>query len=206
VSVPRWGYLHYLFPGLLGFTIFVSGLYGMGYNMVRYRRALLLRKLALTPLRRPVFVAAQILGRTVVVVAQMVLLVAVACALFALPLGPAQAAWLFGLVVVGVLTFLGAGFALACVFRSEENMNDAIGAVMMPVVLLSEMFFPVDHLPAPLAHLAGVLPSTLLVRLVRAVVIYGETGLGALAPGLGALAVWAVVTYGISLWAFKWND
>src|SRR5690606_29201551 len=29
--VPRWGYVHYLFPGLLTFSVLLSGLFGMGY-------------------------------------------------------------------------------------------------------------------------------------------------------------------------------
>src|SRR5205823_5255150 len=36
-EVPRWGYVHYLLPGLITIMIMVAGLLGMGYSMVRYR-------------------------------------------------------------------------------------------------------------------------------------------------------------------------
>lgn len=52
MAVPKWGYVHYLFPGLLTFSVLLAGLFGMGYGMVRFRATLLLKKLATTPLSR----------------------------------------------------------------------------------------------------------------------------------------------------------
>ena len=52
----------------------------------------------------------------------------------------------------------------------------------------------------------SVLPSTILVRLVREVLLYGGTAQGELAPGLAALAAWTLVTFAVSVKSFRWYD
>lgn len=206
VEVPRWGYVHYLFPGLLVLVIVAGGLLGMGYSMVRYRSNQFLKKLATTPLGRATFVAAQIGSRTALVLGQLVLLVAAAKLAFDLPLTVAGALWLTALAVLGLVTFLGAGFLIACAIRNEANLLDLINVLMMPIVFFSEIFFSVDVLPAPLAAVARALPSTQLTRLTRAVLLYGQTDPAALAHGLAILGLWAVGTYAVAVRAFRWYD
>jgi ABC-type multidrug transport system permease subunit len=206
VDVPRWGYVHYLFPGLIVLVIVAGGLLGMGYSMVRYRSNQFLKKLATTPLGRATFVAAQIGSRTALVSGQLVLLVAAAKLAFDLPLTVAGALWLAALSVLGLVTFMGAGFLIACAIRNEANLLDLINVLMMPIVFFSEVFFSVDVLPAPLAAVARALPSTQLVRLTRAVLLYGQTDPAALVHGLAILGLWAVGTYALAVQAFRWYD
>ena len=206
VPLPRWGYVHYLFPGLLTFTTLIAGLFGMGYPMVRYRSNLFLKKLATTPLPRSTFIASQIAGRTLLVLVQMALMVAAGHLLFGLPLSLPAACWLIVLTILALVVFMGAGFALACVIRSEGVMIDAINSVTMPLVFLSEIFFSVDELPAPLPAVASALPSTQMVRLLRAVLLQGETQLGPLLPGLGIVALWIGITFGASMLVFRWHE
>lgn len=205
VAVSRWGYVHYLFPGLLTFSVLLAGLFGMGHAMVRFRQSLFLKKLATTPLPRSVFVLAQILARSALVLGQVVLLIVAARVLFGVPIGAASFAWLVLLSVVGLVVFMGAGFALACAVESEGVMVDVINAVVFPLVLLSEIFFPVDDLPGPLPELASALPSTQMVRLTRAVLVQGVTDPRALSTGLLIMAAWGVVTYALSVALFRWH-
>lgn len=206
VPLPRWGYVHYLFPGFLTFTTLIAGLFGMGYPMVRYRSNLFLKKLATTPLPRSTFIASQVVGRALLVLAQMVVLVVAGHFIFDLPVSLQAALWLVALTVLGLLVFMGAGFALACVIRNESVMVDVINAVIMPLVILSEIFFPVEELPAPLPAIASALPSTQMVRLLREILLYGETQPGPLLGGMGIVTLWIVVTFGASLLAFRWHD
>jgi ABC-2 type transport system permease protein len=205
VELPRWGYVHYLFPGLLTFSVLLAGLFGMGYPMVRYRQNLFLKKLATTPLAKTTFVAAQIAARALLVLAQMALLVAAACVGFALPITVSSSAWLVVFTMLGLLTFMGAGFALAAVIKTEAVIIDVINAVTVPLVLLSEIFFPVSELPAPLPALATLLPSTQMVRLTRSVLLYGVTDARVLLPGVAILAAWTLLTYGTSILVFRWH-
>lgn len=206
LPVPRWGYVHYLFPGLLTFSVLIGGLFGMGYVMARFRQNLFLKKLSVTPLPKTTFVAAQVLSRAALVLLQLVLLVIAARLFFDLPLSAVGALWLLLFTLLGLLTFMGAGFALACVIKTEALMVDVINAVTTPLVLLSEIFFSAAELPAPLPALASALPSTQMVRLIRAVILHGVTAPGPLLPGIAVLAGWALVAYVVSMLAFRWND
>ncbi|MSP63366.1 MAG: ABC transporter permease [Myxococcales bacterium] len=206
VPLHRWGYVHFIFPGMLAITVIAGGLFGMGYAMARYRNNQFLKKLATTPLSRSTFVAAQIGSRAALVLLQVALLGIAGRFLFDLPLGPVGAAWLALLTLLGLLCFLGVGFALACFVRDESNLLDLINVLIMPLVFLSEIFFPVDALPAPLALFARALPSTELVRLTRAVLLYGETSPAALLPGLAILCAWTLATFTVAVASFKWHD
>ena len=206
VELPRWGYVHYLVPGMLTFTTMIAGLFGMGYAMVRYRQNLFLKKLATTPLPRWTFIGSNIVGRGTLALMQMAVVLCTAWAAFAMPVSLAAAAWLLALTALGVLVFMGMGFVIACAIKNEAVLIDGINSVVMPVVLLSEIFFPVDELPSPLPAVAGALPSTQMVRLTRAVLLLGETRPAALLPGLLVVALWTVVTFGVSLALFRWHE
>src|SRR5690606_40152045 len=112
--VPRWGYVHYLFPGLLTFSVLLSGLFGMGYVMVSYRQSLFLKKLATTQLSKSSFVLAQIVSRSVLVLGQNALLLLLGYFAFELPLSLPAVGWLALISTLGLLTFMGLGFVLAC--------------------------------------------------------------------------------------------
>jgi ABC-type multidrug transport system permease subunit len=198
--------MHYLFPGMLALAVVLTGLYGMGVTMVRYRATQLLKKLSTTPLPRSTFVAAQLTARTALVLAQTALMGLAAWLVFGLPLSPASFAWLLGLTALGLITFMGAGFALACVIRVDSNMQDVINTITGPLVLLSEIFFSADELPGPLPVLAAALPSTQLVRALRAVLLEGEVGAAVLAPGILVMLGWLVATFVVSVAVFRWND
>ena len=199
--LPRWGYVHFLFPGLLCFAVLTAGLFGMGHTMVRYRQSLFLKKLATTPLPKWAFVAAQILSRAALVMLQVAVLACAAWLVFGVPLDATRLVAILGISLLGLLAFMGMGFALACVIESEALMVDAISALNVPLVFASEMFFSLDSLPEPLPTLAGALPTTLMVRAVRDVLVRD-----AVDPlQIVGLVAWALATFGLSLALFRWH-
>lgn len=204
-AVPRFGYVHYLLPGLLTFSVLIAGLFGIGTAMLRFRETLFLKKLATTPLRRTTFVAAQIVARSALVLGQTLLLLLVATVALSLPVSLAAFAWLTVLTLLGIVTFLGVGFAVAAAVPREAMLVDVISASTAPLVLLSEIFFPVDVLPGPLPAVAGALPSTQMVRAVRAVLLEGVVDPRALLPAIAAMVAWMLVTYAIAVLTFRWS-
>ncbi|AUX43329.1 uncharacterized protein SOCE26_047770 [Sorangium cellulosum] len=205
VELPRWGYVHYLFPGILTFSVMVAGLFATGYTMVLYRQNRFLKKLATTPMPRVTFVGAQIAARSVLVLAQIALVAAAGALLFDVPFTAVSALWAALVSLLGLLAFMGAGFVLACVIKTEDLVVDIVSAVNFPVVFLSEIFFPLDALPRPLAALGAALPSTQMVRLTRETLLFGVTDPGQLAGGIAVLVGWTVATFALSLWLFRWH-
>lgn len=205
VPIPRWGYVHYVFPGLLTSTTLLAGLFGMGYAMVRYRQSLFLKKLATTRLPRSTFVLAQVAARAILVLAQAAILLAVARLALDLPVTWGRAALVGGFVLLGVLVFTGIGFLLASAVKTEGVMVDVINALGTALVFVSEMFFPNDTLPSWLASATRLLPSTILVGALRAVLVFGETRPAVLLVPAAGLAAWAAAAYAASLATFRWH-
>lgn len=206
VSAPRFAYVHYLFPGILAFSVLTAGLFGMGYPMVLFRQSLFLKKLATTPLRKHTFIAANVATRAILISIQVVLLLLFAHFAFGMPLSLVSFLWIMGISFLGILVFLGAGFALAVKIKNPELLVDIVSAINFPLVFFSEIFFPLDGLPKPLAAFGALLPSTEMVRLSRAVLLYGVQDVSYLAGGIGLLGGWAIVMFAISLLTFKWHE
>ncbi|WP_437493537.1 ABC transporter permease [Sorangium sp. So ce1014] len=205
VELPRWGYVHYLFPGILTFSVMLAGLFATGYTMVLYRQNRFLKKLATTPMPKAAFVGAQIAARSVLVLGQIALVAAAGALLFDVPFTAVSALWVALVSLLGLLAFMGIGFVLACVLRTEDLVVDIVSAVNLPLVFLSEIFFPLDALPRPLAALGALLPSTHMVQLTREILLFGATDPGQLAGGIAVLAGWTVATFALSLRLFRWH-
>jgi ABC-2 type transport system permease protein len=173
--------------------------------MARWRQSLFLKKLATTPLSRPSFVLAQIVARALLVTVQLVVMIVAARVLFDVPIGLRALGWLLAIATLGVLTFTGVGFALACLIKTEAVLTDAISASTTPLVLFSEIFFPLDALPDALAKVCVLLPSTQMVRAMRAVLVSGTTDPAVLAEPVLVLLAWAVVSYAVALSLFRWH-
>ena len=205
VKLSRFGYVHYLFPGLLCSSVMFAGLFGMGYAMARYRRNAFLKKLSTTPLARSTFVLAQILGRGSLVTVQVALLLVVAIVGFGMrpTLGGAISAAL--VCALGLFVFSGIGFALASLIETEAVVSDIISGLTLPFTLFSGVFFPLDSLPPTLAGVCAWLPSTLMVDAVRSTLLYG-TGFAAVGDKLCGLSLWGAAMFGISVRLFRWHE
>jgi ABC transporter DrrB family efflux protein len=206
VDLADTGYVTFLIPGMFAQGVVIAGLWGMGHAMVRYRQTRFLRKLATTPLHRWQFVLAQVVARVVLVTLQLVLLLVIARLGFDVPLSVTSVIGVLVTGAAGLVTFMGIGFVLACVIEAEDLVIDLINLVSVPIALLSEIFFSNDSLPRALALFAAALPSTQMVRVMRAMLLHGEeTTSATVAYGLAILALWTVTSFTIAVRAFRWR-
>ena len=75
--------------------------------------------------------------------------------------------------------------------------------VMLPMWMLSGIFFSSERFPAAVQPAIKSLPLTALIDALRAVMQEGAS-LASQATELGILAVWAVVTFALALRWFRW--
>ncbi len=157
----------FLLPGSIAFAVIATSLVSLGITTAYDRYYGVLKRLGGSPLSRPELITAKIVAVLVVEAVQVALLVAVA----ALGLGwqaPAGASW--GLVVVsvllGTLAFAGIGLLLAGLLRAETMLAVANVLFVLSLVL-GGIVVPIDHLPAPLAAIAGALPAAPLADALR---------------------------------------
>jgi ABC-2 type transport system permease protein len=110
---------------------------------------------------------------------------------------------LAGASLVYIFTALSIGLLISTVARRQQHaMFIALGATLMPSVILSGFIFPVESMPLPLQVLSGIIPATYFLEIVRGIILKG-VGLAELWQPLAILALEGTVLMAASIRKFK---
>jgi ABC-type multidrug transport system permease subunit len=203
VTTPGRRYVDFLIPGLLGFGLMSSGMWGLGWAIVQMRVGKLLKRLAATPMRRSDFLLSFVLSRTMFAFVEIAFFVAFARVLFNLRMAGSTALFLtFG--ILGTLSFSGVALFVASRAQNTETANGLINLVTMPMMVLSGVFFSSSNFPEVMQPFIRVLPLTALNEGLRAVMLDGK-GMSALGFETLVLAVWGGVGFVLALKLFRWT-
>src|SRR5208337_2773822 len=105
---------------------------------------------------------------------------------------------------LGSLTFGGVGLLTASRAQKIESVSGLINLVMMPMWILSGVFFSYERFPALVHPLIKALPLTALNDALRAAILEGAPL--AHQPGrLLVLGLWGVLSYLLALRWFRWT-
>jgi ABC-type polysaccharide/polyol phosphate export permease len=114
---------------------------------------------------------------------------------------------LFALAVVsllGALTFSAFGLLVASRTATLEGVNGLMNLVMLPMWILSGVFFSVERFPDAMQPVIRALPLTALNDALRAIMNEARP-LASLLPELAVLSAWGLATFAVALWIFKWK-
>jgi ABC-2 type transport system permease protein len=196
-------YIDWLIPGLIGFNLMSTGLWAVGFYLTQLRATRQLKRLVATPMRRGDFLLAQMLARLVFLVAEVPLLVVFAWLAFGVTLEGSLPAFV-GVVLLGGAAFSGLGLLAASRVRTVEGVSGIINVIVMPMVVLSGVFFSTARFPESIQPLIRVLPLTALNDALRA--IYNEgAGLGAVGMELALVTAWGAASFLLALRLFRWQ-
>jgi ABC transporter DrrB family efflux protein len=196
-------YIDFLIPGLIGLNLLSTGLWGVGYTVVRMRNENLLKRFMSTPVRRSNFLLSFILARLIFLAAEIGLVLGFAALIFSVPVRGSLIT-LGAVAALGAFTFTGLGLLIAARTSSIESVQGYMNLVQVPMWILSGVFFSADHFPAAMQPIIRILPLTALIDALRAIMLDGA-GVIALAPMLAILAGWAVVCFAAALRIFRWR-
>jgi ABC-2 type transport system permease protein len=196
-------YIDWLVPGLLGMNIMSTGLWGVGFSIVQARTKKLLKRLVATPMSKAHYLLAHVLSRLLFLALEVTVIVGFAWAFFDVQVHGAL--WALGaLALVGALSFGGLGLLLASRARTIEAVSGLMNLVMLPMWVLSGVFFASTNFPDAMQPFIKVLPLTALNDAMRAVVNEGEA-ITAVTSEMAILAAWGVVSFALSLKLFRWQ-
>ncbi len=202
VTAPGSRYIDFLIPGLLGFGLLSSSLWGLGWSLVQLRTGKLLKRLIATPMKRGHFLLAFMLGRGLLALGEILFFVLFARFLFDVRMAGNLLSFV-ALGLVGCLSFSGLGLLLASRARNIETASGLVNLISLPMLALSGVFFSASNFPDWLQPLIQVLPLTALNDGLRAIMSDGAPLLS-LWPQALILAVWGLIPFGIALRFFKW--
>jgi ABC-type multidrug transport system permease subunit len=196
-------YIDFLIPGLIGTNLMGGGLWGVGFVTVDMRVRKLLKRFLATPMRRSDFLLSIMLSRLVFTVIEIVLLLTFAWLVFDVEVRGNVLA-LAALIVLGGASFAGIGLLVACRAQTIETVSGLMNAVMLPMYVLSGVFFSSSRFPEVVQPLIQILPLTALIHGLRAIVNEGA-GWSALAWPVLVLGAWGGVSFALALRWFRWR-
>ena len=196
-------YIDWLVPGLLGMTIMSTGLWGIGFPIVQARTRKLLKRLIATPMRRRDYLLAQAFARLVFLALELTVLLGSGFVIFGVPM---RGSWLLlGLTsLVGAFSFASIGLLAASRARTVEGLSGLLNLIILPMWVLSGVFFASTNFPAAMQPFIQALPLTALNDALRALMLEG-TGASGLAGELALLAGWGGLTFLAALRVFRWS-
>jgi ABC-2 type transport system permease protein len=195
--------IDYFLPAMLAYIILQSGINYVAIGLADLRARRVLRRFRATPLRPVQILGAQIAGGALTVVLQLLVLIAAGLLLFQ---AKSYGSWVVAAVpmVLGVAAFVGIGFLLTAAARTSETARGLSSFVAFPMMFLSGVFFPITTLPDWLQTAVHILPLTWLTDALHRVMNDG-VGLAAIGVDCLVLGGWAVVTFAIATWRFRWD-
>src|SRR5215470_14629092 len=203
VQVPGSRYVDRLIPGIVGLNIMGTSMWGIGFSIVQARMRKLLKRLVASPMRKREYLLAQV-GRRLVLLAPEA---GVPLLFGVLALGlPVRGSLVTTSIVclVGALAFGGVGLLLASRARTFEAISGLMNMTMVPMWVLSGVFFSSSNFPQAVQPLIQALPLTALIDALRSVVLDGA-GLAAVSRELAVLASWGLGGFAIALRIFRWT-
>lgn len=200
---PGGRYIDFLVPGLLGMSLMGGGLWGVGFVTVDMRIRKLLKRFLATPMRKRDFLAGIMLSRLLFMLPEVLVLLVFSRLAFGVVVYGSLLDVVV-LVLLGAVTFAGLGLLVASRAKTLEAVSGLMNLVMLPMWMLSGIFFSSERFPQAVQPLIKLLPLTALNEALRAVMQEGAA-LPSLWPQIALLLAWSVLTFVLALRLFRWT-
>jgi ABC-type polysaccharide/polyol phosphate export permease len=106
--------------------------------------------------------------------------------------------------LLSALAFGGLGLLIASRSRTIEGVSGLMNLTMMPMWVLSGVFFSSANFPAVAQPFIKALPLTATNDALRATMLQGAGWMSVL-PQLAVIAIWLVITFTLALKLFRWR-
>jgi ABC-2 type transport system permease protein len=188
--------IDFILPGQLGFSLLSAGIFGVAFIFFNLRQTLVLKRFFATPIKKSYIIFGEGLSRVIfqMTTAVIILLVGHFAFKFTLVHGWLTFLELLALSFIGLIVFMGFGFVVSGLAKSESTIPPFANLITMPQFLLAGTFFPIDNFPT-LTHLNDAM---------RNVAFEGDH-LTECGPQLLVLAIWGILVYAIAVKVFRWE-
>jgi ABC-type multidrug transport system permease subunit len=196
-------YIDFLIPGLLGMNLMGGSIWSMGFAIVDARRRKLMKRLIATPMSRVYFLLSFLISRLAMLVVEVGAFLGFAVLVFGVPIR-GSLMLVAAVCVIGTLAFGALGLLLSSRARTIEAASGLMNLTMLPMWVLSGVFFSSQRFPDVVQPIISALPLTALNDALRATMLQGAT-LTQIAPQVGVLAAWLLVCFPVALKLFRWR-
>lgn len=208
ISVPGRKYhtIDFILPGLLGFSLLSTGVFGVAFIFFGLRQTLVLKRFYATPIKRTYIVLGEAISRVLfgMITAVVILLLGYFLFDFTLVHGLLTFIELLVLSLLGLIVFMGFGFIVSGLARNESAIPPFANLITLPQFLIGGTFFSTDVFPPWLKSFADVMPLKHLNDAMRNVAFEGAHLTDCLKQ-IGVLSLWGIVVYIVAIKVFRWE-
>ena len=198
--------IDFILPGQLSFSLLASGVFGTAFVFFNLRQTLVLKRFFATPVRRDIIVISEGLARMLFQLLGTIIIISLGHYVFGFTLYHGFVTFIEILFVcaIALLVFMGFGFAISGIAKSESAIPPFSNLVTLPQFLLAGTFFPIDNFPKWMQVFCNMLPLTYLNDALRKISFDGA-GLWEVRVDILVLLIWGVIIYAIAGKVFKWE-
>jgi ABC-2 type transport system permease protein len=196
-------YIDFVIPGLLGMNLMGSAIWGLVFSIVEARQKRLLKRMVASPMPRWQYLASFLLSRLLMLVIEVVVFLGFAKIAFGVPFRGS----LVELAILCVLTslaFSAMGLLISSRAKTIEAASGLMNLAMLPMWILSGVFFSATRFPAIIQPFVRALPLTAAIDALRGNMLQGLSMVQMITP-VSILLAWLVVPFFVALKIFRWR-
>ena len=203
VVEPGSRYIDFLLPGLVAMTLMTSAVWGVGYTIVDARRRHLLKRLVAAPMPRSTFLLSFLIFRLAMMVVEAGAVLVFGVIALGVPLRGSFPALCLSCIMT-TLACTALGLLIAARARTTEAVAGLTNFIVMPMWIISGVFFSAQRFPDWLQPAIRLLPLTASIDALRANMLEGA-GAAQILPELAILAAWTLTCFAVALRIFRWR-
>ncbi|HEX4368149.1 MAG TPA: ABC transporter permease [Rhodopila sp.] len=188
-------------PGLICIVLTISTLFVTTLSITRETERGTMENLLAMPVRPVEVMLAKVVPYIAIGYVQVVLIVAIAVAVFGLPVRGSVP-----LLALALGLFIASNLALGITFSTvARNQMQAIQMaqfMLLPSFMLSGFMFPFRGMPVWAQWAGELLPMTHILRIVRGILLKGN-GFAAIAPDIWPIAVFTLMVAVVAVWSYR---
>lgn len=188
-------------PGLVGTILTMTMVMLTSLAMTRERERGTMENLLATPVRPSEVMVGKILPYVVMGYIQLGVILGAAFALFEVPM-VGSLTLLLAMIGVFIVANLGVGFTFSTVAKNQLQAMQMTFFFFLPSILLSGFMFPFRAMPVWAQYVGEVLPLTHFLRIVRGILLKGNT-LSQLWPELWPMLIFLLVTGALAMMRYR---
>jgi ABC-2 type transport system permease protein len=195
-------FIDYFIPGMIGFTIMTSCIYGSIERNTKYRKDGILRKMQTMPVSQMDWIISKMLFMLFLSFLSTSVILLVGFFVWSLSINFT----IFAIIIIVATSFLfsGMGMIVGRYVKEEETADMAGGAITFPMMFLSGTFFAFDQMPSYLQLVAQALPLYYVNEGLRNTMIYSNMDKTLYFTGF--VLIFAFVFFLIGVVVTKWKE
>lgn len=205
-EIRQFKTIDFILPGMLGFSLLSSGVFGVAFMFFNLRNTLVLKRFFATPISRTYIILGEGISRVIFQMITAIVIIGVGYLFFGFTLihGVKTFLEMLTLSFIGLMLFMGFGFIVSGLAKSDSSIPPFANLITLPQFLLGGTFFSADAFPKWLQPISKAMPLTHLNTAMRNIAFEGQN-LWDVRLEIGVLLLWAIVIYALAIKVFKWE-